>query len=109
VLRILLRAIRTALRHGSPGAGPDAQIGAISYLVVLDGVFTETDGGVRFQETTHFSPDAPEPSPPYSSAAPGDPGGSLGDLIRMVAESGPMPADAQSLASRPRAQHSLDV
>jgi hypothetical protein len=72
VLRILLRAIRTALRHGSPGASPDAQIGAVSFLhrfgaalnphfhfhlVVLDGVFTETDGGVRFQEATHFSPD----------------------------------------------------
>jgi hypothetical protein len=72
VLRILLRAIRTALRRGSPGAGPDAQIGAVSFLhrfgaalnphfhfhlVVLDGVFTETEGGVRFHEATHFSPD----------------------------------------------------
>jgi hypothetical protein len=72
VLRILLRAIRTALRRGSSGAGPDAQIGAVSFLhrfgaalnphfhfrlVVLDGVFTETDGGVRFHEATHFSAD----------------------------------------------------
>ena len=32
VLRIFLRAIRTTLRDASPGAGPDAQIGAISFL-----------------------------------------------------------------------------
>jgi hypothetical protein len=72
VLRILLRAIRTALRHGSPGAGLDAQIGAVSFLhrfgaalnphfhfhlVVLDGVFTEVNGEVRFHEATHFSAD----------------------------------------------------
>jgi hypothetical protein len=72
VLRILFRAIRTALRHGSPDAGPDAQIGAVFFLhrfgsalnphfhfhlVVLDGVFTEVDGGVRFHEATHFSAD----------------------------------------------------
>jgi hypothetical protein len=73
VLQVLLRAIRTALRHGSPGAGPDAQIGAVSFLhrfgaalnphfhfhvVVLDGVFTEiADGDVRFHESTHFSAD----------------------------------------------------
>ena len=73
VLRILLRAVRTRLRHGSPGAGPDAQIGAVSFLhrfgsalnphfhfhvVVLDGVFTGTvDGEVRFDEATHFSAD----------------------------------------------------
>jgi hypothetical protein len=70
VLRILLLAIRTALRRGSPGAGPDAQIGAVSFLhrfgaalnphfqfhlVVFDGVFTETIDGVRFHEATHFS------------------------------------------------------
>ena len=30
VLRIFLRAIRATLRDASPGAGPDAQIGAIS-------------------------------------------------------------------------------
>jgi hypothetical protein len=72
VLRILLRAIRTALRRGSPGAGLDAQIGAVSFLhrfgaalnphfhfhlVVLDGVFTEVNGEVRFHEATHFSAD----------------------------------------------------
>ena len=73
VLRVLLRAVRTRLRHDSPGAGPDAQIGAVSFLhrfgsslnphfhfhvVVLDGVFTETvDGEVRFDEATHFSAD----------------------------------------------------
>ncbi len=70
MLRILLRAVRTRLRHASPGAGPDAQIGAVSFLhrfgsslnahfhfhvVVLDGVFTETvDGEVRFDEATAF-------------------------------------------------------
>jgi hypothetical protein len=73
VLQVLLRAVRTALRRGSPGAGPDAQIGAVSFLhrfgaalnphfhfhvVVLDGVFTEiADGDVRFHESTHFSAD----------------------------------------------------
>ncbi len=72
VLRVLLRAVRTRLRHGSPGAGPDARIGAVSFLhrfgsslnphfhfhvVVLDGVFTGTDDGVRFDEATHFSAD----------------------------------------------------
>jgi hypothetical protein len=72
VLGILLRAIRTALRQGSPGAGPDAQVGAVSFLhrfgaalnphfhfhlVVLDGVFTEADGEVRFHEATHLSAD----------------------------------------------------
>jgi hypothetical protein len=31
VLQVLLRAVRTALRRGSPGAGPDAQIGAVSF------------------------------------------------------------------------------
>jgi len=72
VLRVLLRAVRTRLRHGSPGAGPNAQLGAVSFLhrfgsalnphfhfhvVVLDGVFTETPDGVRFHEATHFSAD----------------------------------------------------
>ena len=70
VLQVLLRAVRTALRRGSPGAGPDAQLGAVSFLhrfgaalnphfhfhvVVLDGVFTETSDGVRFHEATHLS------------------------------------------------------
>jgi hypothetical protein len=32
VLRILLRAIRTALRRASPPSGPDAQLGAVSFL-----------------------------------------------------------------------------
>jgi hypothetical protein len=32
VLQVLLRAVRTALRRGSPGAGPDARIGAVSFL-----------------------------------------------------------------------------
>ena len=32
VLRIFLRALRTTLRDASPGAGPGAQIGAISFL-----------------------------------------------------------------------------
>jgi hypothetical protein len=72
VLRVLLRAIRTTLRHASPGAGPDARIGAVSFLhrfgsslnphfhfhlVVLDGVFTEIDGEARFDEATYFSAD----------------------------------------------------
>jgi hypothetical protein len=72
VLRVLLRAVRTELRRASPGAGPDAQIGAVSFLhrfgsalnphfhfhvVVLDGVFTEADDEVHFHEATHFSAD----------------------------------------------------
>ena len=32
VLHIFLRAIRTTLRQASPQAGPEAQIGAISFL-----------------------------------------------------------------------------
>lgn len=32
VLRVLLRAIRTTLQRTSPGAGPDAQLGAVSFL-----------------------------------------------------------------------------
>ena len=61
VLRIFLRAIRTTLRHASPGAGPHAQIGAISFLhrfgaslnahfhfhvCVIDGVFSEDREGI---------------------------------------------------------------
>ncbi len=56
VLRIFLRALRTTLRQASPGAGPGAQIGAISFLhrfgsslnahfhfhvCVIDGMFSE--------------------------------------------------------------------
>ena len=66
VLRILLRAIRTTLRRTSPGAPPEAQLGAVSFfhrfgsslnvhphyhLVVLDGLFSKDDGGkVEFHE-----------------------------------------------------------
>jgi len=73
VLGILLRAIRATLRRTSPGAGPDAQLGAVSFLhrfgaalnphfhfhlVVLDGLFTEqSDGTVRFDEATHLRTD----------------------------------------------------
>ncbi len=62
----LLRAIRTRLRHASPGAPSDAQLGAVSFLhrlgsslnahphfhlVVLDGVFSRgDDGGALFHE-----------------------------------------------------------
>jgi hypothetical protein len=68
VLRIFLRAIRSTLRSASPGAPPDAQLGAVSFLhrfgsalnphfhfhlVVLDGVFTLVpDGTARFHEAT---------------------------------------------------------
>ncbi|MCH7530511.1 MAG: transposase [Gemmatimonadetes bacterium] len=71
VLRIFLRAIRTTLRHASPGAGPGAQIGAISFLhrfgsslnahfhfhvCVIDGVFSEDpEGSVQFHEATHLT------------------------------------------------------
>ncbi len=70
VLRIFLRAIRTTLRDASPGAGPNAQIGAISFLhrfgsslnahfhfhvCVIDGVFCEDpEGSVQFHEATHL-------------------------------------------------------
>jgi hypothetical protein len=72
VLRIFLRAIRTTLRDASPGAGPDAQIGAVSFLhrfgsslnahfhfhvCVVDGVFCEDPlGSVQFHEATHLTP-----------------------------------------------------
>ena len=71
VLRIFLRAIRTTLRDASPGAGPGAHIGAISFLhrfgsslnahfhfhvCVIDGVFSEdAEGSVQFHEATHLS------------------------------------------------------
>ncbi|MEE8551374.1 MAG: hypothetical protein V3T08_09005 [Gemmatimonadota bacterium] len=69
VLRIFLRAIRTTLRHASPGAGPHAHIGAISFLhghrakrgpafhvCVIDGVFGEdAEGSVQFHEATHLT------------------------------------------------------
>jgi hypothetical protein len=70
VLRILLRAIRTALRRASPAAPGDAQLGAVTFLhrfgsalnphfhfhvVVLDGVFFESDRDtVTFHEATHL-------------------------------------------------------
>ena len=73
VLHVLLRAIRTTRRRASPGAGPDAQLGAVSFLhrfgsalnphfhfhvVVLDGLFSEEpDGSVTFHEATHLSAD----------------------------------------------------
>ncbi len=71
VLRIFLRALRTTLRQASPGAGPGAQIGAISFLhrfgsslnahfhfhvCVIDGVFGEdAEGSVQFHEATHLT------------------------------------------------------
>jgi len=71
VLRIFLRAIRTTLRDASPGAGPGAQIGAVSFLhrfgsslnahfhfhvCVIDGVFSEDpEGSVQFHESTHLT------------------------------------------------------
>ena len=73
VLQIFLRAIRTTLRRTSPGAPPDAQVGAVSFfhrfgsslnvhphyhLVVLDGVFGEAgDGEVSFHEACELTPD----------------------------------------------------
>ena len=71
VLRIFLRALRTTLRDASPGAGPGAHIGAISFLhrfgaflnahfhfhvCVIDGVFSEDpEGSVQFHEATHLT------------------------------------------------------
>jgi hypothetical protein len=73
VLRVLLRGIRTTLRHASPPAPGDAQLGAISFLhrfgsalnphfhfhvVILDGVFSEgDDGSITFHEATHLNAD----------------------------------------------------
>jgi hypothetical protein len=60
VLRIFVRAIRTMLCHASPEAPRDARLGALTFLhrfgsslnthfhyhlVVLDGVFAQTDDG----------------------------------------------------------------
>jgi hypothetical protein len=75
VLRVFLRAIRSSLRATSPGAPAsvaECQIGAVSFLhrfgsslnahfhyhvVVLDGVFSETDeGGVEFHEASKLEP-----------------------------------------------------
>lgn len=76
VLRILVRALRRTVRERSPGAGPDAQFGAVTFLhrfgsslnphfhyhlCVLDGVFEGVEGEgadgtestrVRFHEAT---------------------------------------------------------
>ena len=73
VLQILLRAIRTTLRRASPGAPPDAQLGAVSFfhrfgsslnvhphyhLVVLDGVFSKVDDReIAFHEAYDLTPD----------------------------------------------------
>jgi hypothetical protein len=73
VLQILLRAIRTTLRRASPGAPPDAQLGAVSFfhrfgsslnvhphyhLVVLDGVFSKADDSeIGFHEAHDLTPD----------------------------------------------------
>ncbi|HUF51984.1 MAG TPA: transposase [Longimicrobiales bacterium] len=73
VLRVLLRGIRTTLRRASPPGQGGAQIGAVSFLyrfgsalnphfhfhvVVLDGVFSESDdGSVTCHEATHLSAD----------------------------------------------------
>lgn len=79
VLAILVRALRRTVRERSPGAGPGAQFGAVTFLhrfgaslnphfhyhlCVLDGVFVEVDRqrvagtgdpGVRFHEATALS------------------------------------------------------
>jgi hypothetical protein len=72
VLQTLLRAIRTTLRRTSPGAPPDAQLGAVSFfhrfgsslnvhphyhLLVLDGVFGEVDGEIESYETSEVTLD----------------------------------------------------
>jgi hypothetical protein len=41
--------------------------------VVLDGVFTETDGDVRFHEATHFSADDAAALTPLLPADPSPP------------------------------------
>ena len=74
VLQIFLRAIRTMLRRTSPGAPPDARLGAVSFfhrfgsslnshphyhVVVLDGVFGEAgDGEIQFHEASKLTPDS---------------------------------------------------
>ena len=71
VLHIFLRALETELRRVSPGAGPKARFGAVSFLhsfgatinphfhchcCVLDGVFApDASGTVRFYEATDLS------------------------------------------------------
>ena len=71
VLRIFLRAIRATPRQASPGAGPGAHMGAISFLhrfgsflnahfhfhvCVIDGLFSEDpEGSVQFHEATHLT------------------------------------------------------
>ena len=73
VLQILLRAIRATLRRTSPGAPPDAQLGAVSFfhrfgsslnvhphyhLVVLDGAFSKADDSdIEFHEAYDLTPD----------------------------------------------------
>ncbi|MFH1435671.1 MAG: transposase [Pseudomonadota bacterium] len=72
VLRILLRALDTAIRKASPGAPRNARIGAVSFIqrfgsslnehlhyhsAVTDGVFSEnSDGQIEFFEATGLTP-----------------------------------------------------
>ena len=73
VLHILLRIVEATLRESSPGAGPSARLGAVSFLhrfgsalnphmhfhcCVFDGVFDtdpESDGQIRFSEAVGLS------------------------------------------------------
>jgi len=71
VLHIFLRALETELRRASPGAGPKARFGAVSFLhrfgaflnlhfhyhcCVLDGVFDlDASGAVRFYEAAELT------------------------------------------------------
>jgi len=73
VLRIMLRALDTAVRKASPSAPRDARVGAVSFIqrfgsflnehlhyhsVVTDGVFSENnDGGIDFFEATDLTPE----------------------------------------------------
>jgi hypothetical protein len=74
VLQILIRALRRALCRASPGAPPDARLGAISFpqrfgsslnphfhfhVLAVDGVFSEDQqtGEVRFHEATVLTPE----------------------------------------------------
>jgi hypothetical protein len=67
VLRILLRAIRATLRRASPGAGPDAQLGAVSFLhrfvSALRPEGSDLEHTLDLDQTPAFDPAEPEPAP----------------------------------------------
>ena len=70
VLNVWLRVLETRLRRGCPGAPAHARMGAVSFIqrfggsinlhlhyhcAVIDGVFSESDGALRFHEASDLN------------------------------------------------------